>query len=279
MGFGTFVANGRDVSGAQGVAFPRIPMTLTSRLRRAAVAGAALLREGDANIGRTRTEALAFFGNANAFMPTIAMAVNPNSIQFDQPKRWTKKDTMEGSVFFHFTNAKGQNNDILTIRFAGNTGNIDLRGSLGSSRPPTEREAQGASATTGPDTGALYKLLVWHNLYLLTREPMLLADGSDNVVTIAFRSALFPVQMSVDGFFTKVLEFEEAANKPHSRNYSFEFTVQEAEPDLDTVLQLLTGTLGAPPTTPVFTNPTDGALFINREPGDLLPDANRETLG
>ena len=248
----TIMPAGQQPSGAQTVTRPRAAMTLTSRLRRLAAAGAAFLHAGEtqASIGTARFDALTFFGNQNAFMPTISMAVNPKSVKWSQPKRWVKKDTREGSVFFHFTNAKGQNQDVLTLSFSGNTGNIDLQGSLANS--------------PGADTGALYKLLVWHNLYLMSREPMLLGDGTENLVTMVYSSPLFPVEVAFDGFFSKVVEFEETAEKPNSRNYSFEFTVTRAEPDLDEALQALTSILHASPSTPVFTNPTDGGVFIDR---------------
>jgi len=105
-------------------------------------------------------------------MPFITMAVNPKSVQFSQPKRHVKVDTRDGSVFFHFTNRKGQNNDILTMSFSGYTGNIDLRGSL---TDPLDKER---------DTGALNKLKVWHNLYQLTREPMVLTNNAVNEFSI-----------------------------------------------------------------------------------------------
>src|SRR5271165_6702385 len=51
-------------------------------------------------------------------LPVISMAVNPQSIKWTQPKRYTKRDTQEGSVFFHFTNSADQNNDILVCQFS-----------------------------------------------------------------------------------------------------------------------------------------------------------------
>lgn len=270
MAIGNFAGlAGYTPSGAQTTSAPRVAMTLTSRLRRAAVAGATLLADGatEATIGARQFDALAFFGNLNSFMPTIAMAVNPKSIKWVQPKRFTKKDTREGSVFFHFTNSKGQNQDILTLQFQGNTGNIDLRGTFGDpNQPPSLSQQEVTNATSGrgagQDTGALYKLLVWHNLYLMSREPMLLGDGTENIVTMVYSSALFPSEIAFDGFFTKPLEFEEAGDKPNSRNYSFDFIVQRSDPDLDMALQGLSDILRAPPTTPVFSNPTDGGVFI-----------------
>jgi hypothetical protein len=69
----------------------------------------------------------------------------------------------------------------------------------------------------------------------------------------------------LNGFFSRVLEFEENAQKPNSRNYSFEFTVTSTFPDLDTVLQAITAVLGAPPTTAEFTNPTNGSIGVSTD--------------
>lgn len=214
---------------------------------------------------------------------TIVMAVNPNSVKFVQSKRITKKDTREGSVYFHFTNSKGQNNDILGLQFAGNTGNIDLRGSLGglnTNGRATQTGANGEATAVGPDTGALYKLQVWQNLYLLTREPVLLADNMENTWTLSYSSALFPVSVDFTGFFAKVLEFDETGAKPNSRNYSFEFTVTSTDPDLDELLSTMDSLVSSPPQTvsvPEFANPVDGSLLIDRNAGpagDTLPDSS-----
>lgn len=170
-------------------------------------------------------------------MPSIALALNPKSVRFTQAKRFVKKDVRNGSVFFHFTNSKGQNNDILTMSFQGNTGNIDLSGSvITPERNPTALQSGtgiDAQQRVEQDTGALRKLMVWHNLYQLSREPMLLDDNTENEFTISYVSPLFPQPIEFKGFFEKVLEFEESAAKPNSRDYSFSFIVTSTEPDLD----------------------------------------------
>jgi len=183
-------------------------------------------------------------GANSPVMKRILLAVNPKSVQFQQPKRFTKKDTRNGSVFFHFTNSQGQNNDILTMNFQGNTGNLDMR------------------AYTNPDevavdSGARYKFLVWHNLYLLTREPMLLPDNSENEFRISYQSPLFSQTVDFVGFFNTVLEFTESAEKPHSRDYSFGFTVKRTEPPLDDLLKYVsTAATGNVSVEPVPTSAT-----------------------
>lgn len=166
------------------------------------------------------------FSLNNSMTPNIVMAINPKSVSFEQPKRFTRQDTRDGSVFFHWTNKKGQNNDILIIKFTGNTGNIDLRGDL--------------ALPASDQTGAMSKLLVFLNLWQLTREPMLLGNNTTNVFSLTYSSQALPIPITFSGFFNQVLNFEESADKPNSRDYNFEFTVTSTEPDLDTYIQDIT---------------------------------------
>jgi hypothetical protein len=237
---------GNGPTGSQLTAAPRAALVFVSRLR------------NDPNV---RSNCVRHYGTAPGtwLMSSIAMALNPNSVKWVQNKRINKKDTREGSVYFHFTNSKGQNNDILTLSFNGNTGNLDLRGAT-LTQPIASPEA-----TAGPDTGALYKLQVWQNLYLMSREPVMLDDRKSNVFTLTYSSALFPLPINFTGFFAKVLEFEETAMKPNSRNYSFDFTVTSSSPSLDEVLWLMSAYLSAPPqevAVPQFVNPVSGNLIV-----------------
>jgi hypothetical protein len=160
----------------------------------------------------------------NGELPIIEMGVNPNSVSWKQAKRITKRDTQEGSVYFHFTNSKGQNNDILTLDFRGNTGNINLS----SSNPNVKN-----------DTGAAKKLLMWHNLWALTREPMLLEDNTINEFMITYSSPVIPVDIMLIGFFSNVLEWVDTAEKPFSRDYSMSFTVQQVSPPLEELVTMV----------------------------------------
>lgn len=166
-----------------------------------------------------RAEVQDLTGQMSAAMANIAMELNPKSVSFEQPKRYVRQDTIRGTVFHHFTNDKGQNNDLLTIKFEGNTGNISSRGRTEEDR---ERSRQ--------------RLTVWHNLYQLTREPMILSDGTANWFKIDYVSSLFPLPVTFYGFFTKVLTFTESASKPNSRDYSTEFIVQATTPELDSLI-------------------------------------------
>lgn len=165
-------------------------------------------------------------------MPVIQMAINPQTIKWTQHKRVTKRDTMEGSVFFHFTNERNQNNDILTMSFTGKTGNINTQANLADVY----------------NTGANLKLRIWHELYALSREPLLLSkqttgldipDGLRNEFFITYRTPLMPIQITLIGFFSKVLEFTESAQDPHNRDYNFDFTVTNTSPSLDDLSGLM----------------------------------------
>lgn len=218
-----------DRTGGAGIAGnadePRQAMTFTSKMRRALLSDTAdridAVRSQQTSVNDQNANNQIFDLNSqlDRAMPIITMEVNPSSVEFDQPKRYSRQDTMNGTVFHHFTNSKGQNNDILTLRFRGNTGNISRRG-----RNLEDRDR------------AIQRLEVWHNLYQLTREPMLLSDGTTNTFTISYWSALFPVQLDFEGFFTRVLTFTEDARKPNSREYSMEFIVQKTSPDLNTAI-------------------------------------------
>ena len=169
-------------------------------------------------------------------MSVISMAVNPNTVKWTQPKRYVKRDTQEGSIFFHFTNTTDQNNDILVCQFSGQTGNINTNINL-------------ADALK---VGSNLKLRVWHELYNLSREGMLLNKtncGKDfghtirNEFFITYKTALMIVPITLVGFFNQVLDFTETAADPFNRNYTFSFTVTDTSPKLDTIVNKLSTSL------------------------------------
>lgn len=148
----------------------------------------------------------------------ISMMVNPNSIKWTQSKRIVKKDTLGGSVYFHFSDKNGRNNDILTLNFSGTTGYI--------------REEEN-------DAGSK-KLQIWHDLYSLSMEPMYLPGNIKNEFYISYSTILMP-SMLLTGFFSQPLQFSESADKPFMRDYSFGFTVTDSEPSLDGILEQIVG--------------------------------------
>lgn len=208
----------------------RIPMTFTStkRLRLIDPKFASVITS--TNNVEALLERGAFTVNTSkawqvSTMPVIEMAVNPNSIEWKQNKRIVKRDTQEGSTFFHFCNSKGQNNDILTMSFRGNSGYINYRGDIAT------------SMATNSQPQTIKKLMLWHNLWNLTREEKLLPDGTQNEFMIMYSSPIIPTNIMLVGFFSNVLDWTDSAEKPFSKDYSFGFTVEDSIPSLDDLVQ------------------------------------------
>lgn len=136
--------------------------------------------------------------------PVIELAINPTSVKWTQQKRTSRRDVISGSVFFHYADEEElRNNDVLVLDVAGTTGNLMDKS----------------------------KLRVWHDLYSLSREPVVTIDGLQNECTIRYSTDLIP-DMLLFGFFSKPLEFSESADKPFMRDYSFSFTVIDSNPKL-----------------------------------------------
>jgi hypothetical protein len=233
--------------------YSRVPFTFTSTRRLAFINGGNITDNTDSIAQNNATQAQtlqqsAVSGNttastlnfAQAISPTdlnwgagltkdtavISMAVNPQSISWTQPKRIARKDTMQGTTFFHFLNKSNQDIDILTMDFRGTTGNIDLN-----------------------DPNNIQKLQTWHSLYNLTREPQLIGDSIINDIYIGYYTKLFPMKITLIGFFSKVMDFTENAEKPNSRDYSMAFTVKRTSPSLDTILSQVNISLVPSPTS------------------------------
>jgi hypothetical protein len=209
----------------------------------------------------------------------VSMLVNPSSVSFRQNKRVVRKDTQGGSIFYHWANRMGRDNDILELDFSGQTGNINIRsgtiqnGAYGmfaddvGGRGPLEWLNNLASGTTmsnedqpasvklrGNDftvSGAA-KLANFWNLYSLTREPVVdPKTGSPVYYYVTYSSPAFGnTYVTFIGHFNRVLEFTDEAQKPFSKNYSFGFTVLSSIPSMDYLYNTITQNLRT-----VFTNP------------------------
>lgn len=175
----------------------------------------------------------------------IAMAVNPQSIKWDQPKRFTKKDTQTGALFLFFSDNAGENNDILTLTISGTSGNIDTRGLANSDDTVNSHARQNSQ-----------KLLIWHRLYNLSRQPVYYKDNTgttyQNNFYIIYRTMLIPFELRFIGFFSKVLEFTEDATDPFKRNFTMTFTVTSTDPPLTDLIRFATSSIPPPlqPNTP-----------------------------
>jgi len=218
--------------------------------------GQGLTTQGAPQIQRTQSK--------NGIQTYIKMLVNPKSIRFSQPKRYSRVDGVGGTVFHHFTDDLGRDNDVMTISFTGSTGNLDRRGSLGApDRVPGALQSGTAidqKLLAQQDTGALDRLLSWHNLYALSRETRLFTAVDrlwENRFYITYLSALFPIQIDFVGFFTKALDFSEEGTKPYSRDYQMEFVAEESDPPLEDFIAQLAQRIAA-----VKENPTATAQLL-----------------
>jgi hypothetical protein len=236
-GINAGAALSQTIFGNAGKSFPdtnRIPMVFTStkRLRQLSSGFSTVDTQlkSESETAESQLRQLFQAGATESIeLPVIEMMINPNSITWKQPKRIVKRDTQEGSIFFHFTNNKRQNNDILTLDFRGNTGNINPRGDLDS-------ESSALSTVSGVRTGALKKAHIWHNLWALTREEILLDDYTVNEFIIMYNSVIIPTQVMLIGFYSNVMDWTDSADKPFSKDYAMSFTVQETVPPLEELL-------------------------------------------
>ncbi len=185
-----------------------------------------------ASMGAVTAEQLAYTDVASR-MEYITLAVNPSTIQFEQPKKIVAKDTYGGTRFMHFTGRLGYNNDIMTINLAGSSGDIDLRGL-------DHDDFAGAAEN-------LEKLLVWVNLYGLTMERVYIPETDEtsphrgeNLVTMVFSSSVFPIPFEFVGHFAKVMSWEQKGDKPFSIDYNLQLVVHEVRPPMEEVIASLT---------------------------------------
>lgn len=203
----------------------------------------------------------------------ISLKMNPQSIAWRQNKRIEERKTRGGSVFYHWTDEEGRNNDILVLDFAGMTGNINiqtgayrrggapyLRALGGRSGSLTEVAMSAADKIDGKsnadvgvqltgshiDTSGAAKLAQFWNLYSLTREPIYDADLKVPVIySITYSSPLFGnTYITLYGHYNNVLEFSEVAEEPFNRRWSFSFTVTSTSPSLDDLYQTVSFNLG-----------------------------------
>lgn len=194
-------------------------------------------------------------------IPGISMRINPQSVSFRAPKRITRAQTQAGSMFIHWTDATGRNNDVMELEFRGNTGNINLN--TGYRKGGWEQTAasyiqkgsdwvnsQLSDASQAKDTalgvepvgvaknlsGPL-KLVKFWDLYSLTREPVVDPDtGAPVYYYIKYSSTMFGgAFVTFVGHFSKVMDFEDSADSPFSKNYTFSFTAISSQPSMNAI--------------------------------------------
>jgi len=188
-------------------------------------------------------------------IPPVRMKMNPEQVSFTQNKRITRRDTQSGAVFFHWTNAKGRNNDVINISFSGSTGNIDIRQGMQRNNPISEHLSKfsdaikSATKQEGLDVANLAgasKLANFWNLYSLTAEPVIDPfTGYPNKFYFMYSSPLLAnALVQFVGHFDRVLEFTDDASKPYSKTYSFSFVATESIPSMDDIFKYVSLSLG-----------------------------------
>ncbi len=191
----------------------------------------------------------------------VSMRLNPSSVSFRQEKRISYRDTQWGKVYFHWTDSSGRNNDILTMEFSGQTGNINIKSStrgkgfFGASQAMNKAGSWVSSKVTdvtgsvdtddpgslrvsgaGLDMSGASKLANFHNLWSLTREPILdPRTGKPIYYYITYASPLFGnTLITFIGHFHRPLDvIDDANNNPFNAQYSFGFTAQGSYPAMD----------------------------------------------
>lgn len=200
-------------------------------------------------------------------IPGVKFSINPNSVSFRRPKRITEKKTQGGSTFMHWTDSSGRNNDIMQMDFRGQTGNINLRRAARMKYDTVasdqvnwlnEKLNQFEDWATSPDSigqpqpvgsdkdmSGATKLVKFWDLYRLTTEPVLDDLGNPVYSLIYYTSPLFGnMYVKFMGHFSSTLEFEDVADQPFNKTYSFGFTVESSQPSMNQIYETVTFAIG-----------------------------------
>lgn len=204
--------------------------------------------------------------------PGVRFSINPSSVSFKLPKRITEKKTQGGSTFMHWTDSSGRNNDILKLDFRGQTGNINLRRAArlkfdnfnvkdytGASPIDWLNEkvndfedwatapdsiVQPEPVGTDRDMSGATKLLKFWDLHRLTTEPVVDNRGNPVYSLIYYSSPLFGnMYIRFIGHFSTALDFEDTAESPFNKTYSFGFTAIASEPSLTDIYEKMSDSL------------------------------------
>lgn len=203
-------------------------------------------------------------------LPGISLSMNPSAVSFRRPKRITERKTQGGSTFFHWTDSSGRNNDIMTMDFRGQTGNINLRraarlkfNTFGPREQGTnwlndkindfEDWATKTDSLVSPqplgsdrDMSGATKLVKFWDLYKLTTEPNVDPTSGMPIFSIIYYSSPLFGNMYVkfQGHFNSALEFEDTADSPFNKMWSFGFTVTHSYPRMDAIYEAVTFNIG-----------------------------------
>lgn len=160
----------------------------------------------------------------------ISMLMNPDSMTWNWPKRIQRMRRSGGTTFFFHTNAAGSSLDVLEIELNGSTGNIEQ---LITSPTLSEGVAQQGVSFGYTDPQPRDKLLLWHKLWGLSREPDVVKSSGQflrNYMYMSYVTPLIPYPVLMEGHFESALGFRENADEPASRPWTDKFVVEAMYP-------------------------------------------------
>lgn len=156
---------------------------------------------------------------------SLRMVINPLAIRFDQRKRISVRDVIGGKVYYHWTDAKGRDNDILTLGINGVSGNIDPRV---------------IKKDRGTGFGNLAKHLAWAKLYQMTVDPIIdPLSNRLNLVTCTIQTVLIPFPIQFEGHFPAAMTFSDTSEQPFNKAWSLNLVVRTINPPLNTIVSIL----------------------------------------
>lgn len=162
----------------------------------------------------------------------VIMELNPSSIQIQQTKRIARADVRGGAVFYHGVNVEGADNDILILSISGSSGDIRVppQRAAGTAEPGEGNTNQEVEAEKAWLDAVRRRFREFWKLVQMSREPILLSDGTVNKFFLTMVSPVFQIDVTFEGFFSQPLTWSESATEKGSITWDCEFTVNRVTP-------------------------------------------------
>ncbi len=155
----------------------------------------------------------------------IYMLINPATIRWSLPFRMTRANTFGGTTFQRWRSPGGSNADLPLLQFTFNTGLIyDTKSLLGMDRAGHSFYSQSSQE----------KLEAFYSFCKLSRIPAFTENGQPNLISIKYRTLVFP-ECTMFVHFTDPIQFSEDAMKPYNVEYSCSVVVLQMVPDIDSM--------------------------------------------
>ena len=172
--------------------------------------------------------------------PGITMLINPESVQWVMPFRWSRVNTFGGTIFHRWQNFYKDPTDLPTLKIRMNTGNLLL--------PSMIRRVLDARNSPGTNYGTTFsaddKRAAFFKFCSLTHQSAFTDDGEPNLISVQYKSVLFG-QINLYGIFTDPLTFTEDAMKPFNVVYEIGLTVVRQNPQFGSPEQFSQVTSGS----------------------------------